>query len=158
VFGDHVDTDRILPGRYLDRPVEEVGQYALAGLDPEFARRVAPGDVVVAGVNFGCGSSREAAVLALLQAGVAAVVARSFARIFFRNAINNGLPAVIVATIDGIAPGDPLRVDLAARTVADLRTGVVLPVLNLTGTSREILEHGGIVPFTLARLRQRGRP
>jgi 3-isopropylmalate/(R)-2-methylmalate dehydratase small subunit len=157
VVGDHVNTDQILPGRYLDRPVEEVGQYAFAGLDPEFARRVTPGDVVVAGVNFGCGSSREAAVLALLQAGVAAVIARSFARIFFRNAINNGLPAVIVPAVDGIAAGDLLRVDLAARTVTHLRTGAALPVLNLTGTSREILEHGGIVPFTLARLQRRAQ-
>ncbi|MDR7521933.1 MAG: 3-isopropylmalate dehydratase [Armatimonadota bacterium] len=156
VFGDHVNTDQILPGRFLDRPAEEVGRYALAGLDATFPERVAPGDVVVAGVNFGCGSSRETAVLALKQAGVSAVVARSFARIFFRNAINNGLPAVIIGDTAGIGQGDRLRLDLSARTVTNLTTGAVLPVQNLTGTSLEILRHGGIVAYTLARVGQRG--
>jgi 3-isopropylmalate/(R)-2-methylmalate dehydratase small subunit len=152
VFGDHVNTDQILPGAYLDRPMEEVGAYAMAGLDPAFAARVQAGDFIVAGLNFGCGSSREAAVMALKQAGIAAVVARSFGRIFYRNAINNGLPAAIVPDIAGIRQGDRLRLDIAERTVTNLRTGEALPLQNLTGTSLEILEAGGIVPFTLRRL------
>lgn len=152
VFGDHVSTDQILPGAYLDRPMEEVGTYAMTGLDPDFPSRVRPGDVVVAGLNFGCGSSREAAVLALKQAGVAAVVARSFGRIFFRNAINNGFPAAIVADVSGIRQGDRLRLDVGARTMTNLRTGQALALQSLTGTSLEILEAGGIVPFTLRRL------
>lgn len=152
VFGDHVSTDEILPGRYLDRGIDEVGRYALTGLDETFPERVAPGDFVVAGVNFGCGSSREAAVLALKQAGVSAVIARSFARIFFRNAINNGFPAVIIADPSGIRPSDRLRLDLASRTVINLRGGEAFPVQNLTGTSQEILRHGGIVAYTLARI------
>jgi len=156
VFGDHVNTDQILPGRFLDRPAEEVGRYALVGLDEIFPDRVAPGDFVVGGVNFGCGSSRETAVLALKQAGVSAVIARSFARIFFRNAINNGFPAVIIGDTAEIRQGDRLRLDLSARTVTDLRTGAVLPVQNLTGTSLEILQHGGIVAYTLARIGGRG--
>ncbi|MDR7484919.1 MAG: 3-isopropylmalate dehydratase [Armatimonadota bacterium] len=156
VFGDHVNTDQILPGRFLDRPADEVGRYALTGLDATFPERVAPGDLVVAGVNFGCGSSRETAVLALKQAGVSAVIARSFARIFFRNAINNGLPAVIIGDTTGIGRGDRLRLDLSARTVTNLTTGAVLPVQNVTGTSLEILRHGGIVAYTLARIGQRG--
>lgn len=155
VFGDHVSTDEILPGKFLDRPMDEVGRYALAGLDETFSRRVRPGDVVVAGVNFGCGSSREAAVLALTQVGVAAVVARSFARIFFRNAINNGFPAVIIAEVAGIRQEDRLRIDLASRTVTNLRTGEGFPIQNLTGTSREILRAGGIVAYTLARIQAR---
>ncbi len=156
VFGDHVNTDQILPGRYLDRPMEEVGRYALAGLDETFPDRVRPGDFVVAGLNFGCGSSREAAVMALKQVGVAAVIARSFARIFFRNAVNNGFPAAIITDVSGIQPTDRIRLDLASRTVTNLRTGQVLPVENLTGTSQAILQHGGIVAYTLARL-QKGR-
>lgn len=154
VFGDHVSTDHILPGKYLDRPIEEVGQYAMSGLDETFAQRVHPGDFVVAGVNFGCGSSREAAVVALMGAGVAAVIARSFGRIFFRNAINNGFPAAVIPDTSRIAPGDPLRLDLGARTVTNLRSGLVHPLQNLTGTSQQILEAGGIVPFTLARLQR----
>ncbi len=155
VFGDHVNTDQILPGKYLDRPMAEVGQYALAGLDETFAQRVQPGDFVVAGVDFGCGSSREAAVIALRQAGVAAVIARSFGRIFFRNAINNGFPAAAIADTARIGEGDPLRLDLGARTLTNLRTGEAFPLQSLTGTSQQILEAGGIVPFTLARLGRR---
>ena len=155
IFGDHVNTDQILPGKYLDRPLEDVGQYAMAGLDEAFPRRVQLGDFVVAGVNFGCGSSREAAVMALKQAGVAAVLARSFGRIFFRNAINNGLPAAAVADTSRISERDRLRLDLDARTVTNVRTGEALPLRSLTGISQQILEAGGIVPFTLARLERR---
>lgn len=152
VLGDHISTDQILPGKFLDRPMDEVGQHALAGVDETFPQRVRQGDIVVAGVNFGCGSSREAAVLALKQAGVAAVVATSFARIFFRNAINNGFPAVIIAEVTGFRQDDRLRIDLASRTVKNLRSGETLPVQNLTGTSQEILRAGGIVAYTLARI------
>ncbi len=155
VFGDHVNTDQILPGKFLDRPMQDVGQYALAGLDETFAQRVQPGDFVVAGVDFGCGSSREAAVLALQQAGVAAVIARSFGRIFFRNAINNGFPAAAIADTARIGEGDPVRLDLDARTVTNLRTGEASPLQSLTGISQQILDAGGIVPFTLARLGRR---
>ncbi|MDR7460087.1 MAG: 3-isopropylmalate dehydratase [Armatimonadota bacterium] len=157
VFGDHVTTDDIYPGRYLERPLDEAGRYAMSGLDEHFAARVRRGDFVVAGVNFGAGSSREAAVVALREAGVSAVIARSFGRIFFRNAINNGLPAVIVPDTSGIQAGDRLRVDLHARQVTVLRTGVTLPIVNLTGISLAILRAGGIVPFTEARLAGRRR-
>ncbi len=157
VFGDHVTTDDIYPGRYLERPLEEAGRYAMAGVDEGFAARIRPGDFVVAGMNFGAGSSREAAVVALKQAGVAAVIARSFGRIFFRNAINNGLPAVMVRDTSGIQTGDRLRVDLSGRRVTVLRTGEALEVLNLTGISLDILRAGGIIPYTEARLAARGR-
>jgi len=154
VFGDHVSTDQILPGRFLERPIEEVGRYAMAGIDESFPEKLAPGDFVVGGANFGCGSSREAAVLALKQAGVGAVIARSFARIFFRNAINNGLPAVIVDDTAGIRTGDRLLIDLTARVVTNLTTRENHAILNLTDTSLEILRHGGILAYTLARLRK----
>jgi 3-isopropylmalate/(R)-2-methylmalate dehydratase small subunit len=155
VFSGPVSTDQILPGRYLDRPMEEVGRYAMAGIDETFPQRVGPGDFIVGGANFGSGSSREAAVMALKQSGIAAVIAQSFARIFFRNAINNGVPAVIVADTSRIATGDRLRLDFSTRTLANLRSGEVQPTLSLTGTSQEILAAGGIVNYTLARL---GRP
>jgi 3-isopropylmalate/(R)-2-methylmalate dehydratase small subunit len=155
VFGDHVTTDDIYPGRYLERPLEEAGRYAMAGVDEDFASRVQRGDFVVGGVNFGAGSSREAAVVALKRVGVAAVVARSFGRIFFRNAINNGLPAVMVPDTSQIRTGDRLRLDLTFRQVTILHTGVTLPILNLTGISLEILRAGGLLPFTEARLARR---
>lgn len=154
VFGDSVNTDQILPGRYLDRPMDEVGRYAMTGVDETFPERVRPGALVVAGLNFGCGSSREAAVMALKQAGVAAVIARSFGRIFYRNAINNGFPAAIITDTLGVRPADRLRLDLGARVVVNLRTGQVFPVENLIGTSRDILDAGGIVSYTLARLQK----
>ncbi len=104
VFGDDVDTDQIIPGRYLRRVgYDELGKYAMTGADPEFPEKVREGDVIVAGRNFGCGSSREQAVMALQQAGVSCVVAESFARIFYRNALNRGLPLLE-------AEGDPREV------------------------------------------------
>jgi 3-isopropylmalate/(R)-2-methylmalate dehydratase small subunit len=152
VFGAGVTTDDILPGRYLDRANHEVGQFAMAGIDPQFASRVTPGDYIVAGSNFGAGSGRESAPYALVHAGIAAVIAPSFSRVFFRNSINIGLPAVIVADVSSIAAGDRLTVDLQRRTVLNQRSAHVLAIANLTGISRQILEAGGIVPFTKMRL------
>ncbi|MGC9490311.1 MAG: 3-isopropylmalate dehydratase small subunit [Thermovirgaceae bacterium] len=101
VFGNNIDTDQIYPGRYLElTDHEEIATHAMEGADPTFASSVKPGDIVVAGTNFGCGSSREHAVITLKNAGVGAVVARSFARIFFRNAINQGLVVVEVPTLE----------------------------------------------------------
>jgi 3-isopropylmalate/(R)-2-methylmalate dehydratase small subunit len=155
VCGRDVTTDHILPGRYLDRSYDEVGQFAMAGLDETFASRTLPGDIIVAGPNFGCGSSREAAVIALKAAGVAAVVAPSFGGIFFRNAITQGLVPVVVDDTGGIAEGDPLEVDLARRVLRHLRPGAALPerpIRNLTGTSLEILRAGGLLPYVRRRL------
>lgn len=159
VFGDHVSTDEILPGRYLDRPYSELGQFAMAGIDETFASRVQPGDIIVAGNNFGCGSSREAAVMTLKHAGIAAVVAPSFARIFFRNAVNNGLLPVVVSSVDGINSGQTVEIDLVSRRVRVLggdRDNVIeLPILNLQGISREILEAGGIIEYARRRMAER---
>ncbi|WP_148689231.1 3-isopropylmalate dehydratase [Methanopyrus sp. SNP6] len=115
VFGDDVDTDQIIPGRYLRRvSYDELGRYAMTGVDPEFPEKVREGDVIVAGKNFGCGSSREQAVMALQQAGVTCVVARSFSRIFYRNAINRGLPTVEAEKdpTEVVEDGDRVTVDL----------------------------------------------
>lgn len=151
-FGANVTTDEILPGRYLDRSGDEVAAYAMAGADPGFAARVRPGDFVVAGHGFGAGSGRESAPAALKGAGVAAVVAPSFGRLFFRNCINLGLPAVLVDDTSDIVAGDWLTIELVARTLFHARSGTTRPIRNLTGTSRAILDAGGIVPFTKQRL------
>ena len=142
VYGDDVDTDVIIPGPYLrTKDVRELACHAMEGIDPEFAGRVSPGDVIVAGKNFGCGSSREQAPLALREAGVACVVARSFARIFYRNAINVGLP-VVEADVS-CRKGDVVEVDLEDGTVTV--EGVTFPGTRLPGFLLEILQDGGLV-------------
>ena len=113
VFGDNVDTDVLAPGIYMKSPLSELAQHCLESVDPDFARNVAPGDIVVAGENFGMGSSREQAAQALIELGVAALVAKSFARIFYRNAINLGLPALVCPEADRIKAGDGLTLDRA---------------------------------------------
>lgn len=114
--GDHVDTDVIIPGRYLTlRDQAVLGTHCLEGLDPGFAARIVPGDILVAGRNFGCGSSREHAVLALRGAGIAAVVAESAARIFFRNSINLALPVIVEPeAARALAAGERAEIDIAA--------------------------------------------
>lgn len=155
VFGKNISTDDILPGMYLDRTNDEVGQFAMAGIDPEFVNKIQSGDFIVAGSNFGSGSGRETAPIAIKLAGIAAIIAPSFARVFFRNSINIGLPAIIVESVANIQTGDQLTVDLELRTVNQERNGAVLPFLNLRGTSMEILRAGGIVAYTKQRIASR---
>lgn len=150
VFGDDVDTDVIIPGKYLrTKDARLWAEHAMEGLDPMFASQVEPGDVIVAGRNFGSGSSREQAPRALLGAGVAVVVARSFARIFYRNAINVGL-ALIEADVTA-KKDDIVEVDLERGTVRigeEVYQGTKLPDF-----LREILDDGGLVAH---RRRQKG--
>jgi len=150
IFGDDVDTDVIIPGKYLrTKDASLWAHHVMEGLRPEFASNVRKGDIVVAGRNFGCGSSREQAPLALKEAGVAVVVARSFARIFYRNAINIGLP-LVEADVDA-KEGDAVEVDLSAGTVkVGKRTyqGTKLPPFLM-----EILQDGGLVAH---RRKQKG--
>ena len=131
-FGDDVDTDQIVPGRYAPymRPDEDVGRFAFVEARPEFARDAAPGDVIVAGRNFGCGSSREYAVEALVRRRVGAIVARSFARIFFRNAVNLGLPLFASETVPAaVADAEPVTLDLAASRLVVAGRELELPPL-----------------------------
>lgn len=144
VFGDNVDTDQILPGYAMAEPAERLGSFAFAGSSvPDFAKRVKPGDIVVAGQNFGCGSSREQAPVALLQAGVRLVIGASFARIFRRNAINIGLP-VLVADIAGqVRSGEVLGVDIArAQIRCDGKSFQGAP---LSESSLTTLRAGGLI-------------
>jgi 3-isopropylmalate/(R)-2-methylmalate dehydratase small subunit len=146
---DDVDTDQILPGEFLTTvPNEELGEYALRGYDPDFVARIEAGDVLVAGTNFGLGSSRESAPVALRNAGVGAIVAESFARIFYRNAINVGLPIAVVPGIsDHVSDGDTLRVDVARGEVENLTTGESFDTDPLPPDLLEILEAGGLVAY-----------
>ena len=146
-FGDSIDTDVILPGKYLTlTEPKELAQHAMEGLDPEFSRRVQPGDIIVAGRNFGCGSSREQAPLVLKHAGVRAVVACSFARIFFRNSINVGLPVVICPeAYEAVEQGDLLEVNLAEGTLKNLNKGMVFNFKPLPDFLLKILLDGGLV-------------
>lgn len=153
-FGADVDTDQIVPGRYAPymRPNADVGEAAFIEARPEFTRQAAPGDVIVAGANFGCGSSREYAPLALKRRQVGAIIAGSFARIFFRNAINLGIPVyaapeVVAALSDGETVA--LDVDTGELTAGDK----VYQLPSLPAFAREIVDAGGIVPY----VRQNGR-
>lgn len=147
-FGDSVSTDLIVPGRlaHLRSNIPELAKHVLEDADPTFAERVRKGDFVVGGSNFGLGSSREHAPLVIKEAGVSAVLAKSVARIFFRNAINVGLPVLICDT-DAINDGDDLEVDLKAGTIHDTRNGNVLEFAPIPETMLSILEEGGLVPF-----------
>ncbi len=118
VFGDSIDTDALAPGAYLKAPIEEMAKHCLEAIDAKFASSVAPGDIVVAGENFGLGSSREQAAAALIELGVGAVIAKSFARIFYRNAMNLGLPVLVCAEAGKIKAGQALEVDPGAGKIA----------------------------------------
>lgn len=147
-FGDDISTDLIVPGRlvHLRSNLPELAKHVLEDADPTFATRVKPGDFVVGGKNFGLGSSREHAPIVIKMAGVSAVLAKSFARIFFRNAINRGLPVLICDT-DQINDGDELEVDMEAGTVHDATNGAILTFKPIPKTMLAILDEGGLIPY-----------
>lgn len=146
-FGSDVNTDYIISGKYKFKTLDmkELARHVMEDLDPDFYSKVTPGDFIVAGTNFGCGSSREQAPLAIKFAEVSAVLAKSFARIFYRNAINTGLPVVECDT-DQIDPGDELSVDLAAGIITNKTKGTNLPIKPLPGVMIKILNDGGLAP------------
>jgi 3-isopropylmalate/(R)-2-methylmalate dehydratase small subunit len=145
-FGDGISTDHIAPGRlfHLRTNLPELAKHVMEDARPEFAEQVEPGDFIVGGRNFGLGSSREHAPRIIKLAGVGAVLAQSFARIFFRNAINVGLP-VLQCDTSGIDELDELAIDLGAGEVRDLTTGAVIPFVPLPPVMVTILDDGGLV-------------
>ena len=147
-FGDNISTDHITPGRlaHLRSNLPELAKHVLEEADPSFASRVKAGDFIVAGTNFGLGSSREHAPLVIKMAGVSAILAKSVARIFFRNAINLGLP-VLVCDTDSIGDGDELDVDLARGTINDVTSGNQLTFARIPGVMLSILNEGGLIPY-----------
>lgn len=145
VFGDNINTDLISPARYMEKSSEVIAAHAMEGADPAFAAKVRPGDFIVAGRNFGSGSSRETAPMAIKGCGVAAVIAVFFARIFYRNCINIGLPVLICPEAAGIGEGDRLEVDIAAGAIRDLTTGRTYRCDPLPENIRRIIECGGLL-------------
>ncbi len=153
-YGDHIDTDIIIAARYLNTtdPVE-LARHCMEDAGDDFIARVQPGDFIVAGENFGCGSSREHAPIAIKAAGVAAVVAKSFARIFFRNAINVGLP--ILESPEAVAdarPGDSLEVELESGTIRNVTQGKTYQAEPFPEFLREIIDAGGLVNYVQTQL------
>ncbi len=156
-YGKNVDTDVIIPGRYcnLIDPVE-LGKHALEDLDANFVKKVRPGDLIVADTNFGCGSSREVAAVALKGAGVAGVVAKSFARIFYRNCINTGLPIFECPEgVDGINDGDIVTVDADSGVVSNENSGRHYKSTQLPPFMQELIEKGGLLKYVEQRISER---
>ncbi len=152
-FGRDIDTDLIIPARYLNmKTPEELAQHVMEDADPAFSGKVKPGDIIVAQENFGCGSSREHAPIAIKGAGVSVVIAKSFARIFYRNAFNTGLPILIAPeAVDGIKQGDELTVDLATGEIVDLTSGVTYEAQPLPPFMQELVAAGGLLPYLKSR-------
>lgn len=152
-FGRDIDTDLIIPARYLNmKTAAELAQHVMEDADPAFAGKVKPGDIVVARENFGCGSSREHAPIALKGAGVSVVIAKSFARIFYRNSFNTGLPILVAPeAVDGISEGDELTVDLASGVIRNLTTGMEYQAQPLPPFMRELVDAGGLLPYLRSR-------
>ncbi|NPV58255.1 MAG: 3-isopropylmalate dehydratase small subunit [Actinobacteria bacterium] len=153
-YGRDVDTDVIIPARYLTATDErELGAHCLEDLDPDFSTKVMEGDIIVAEENFGSGSSREHAPLAIKGCGVSCVIASSFARIFYRNAINVGLPILeCPEAVEGTRTGDRLRVDLENGTIENLSTGNAYRAQPFPPFMREIIAAGGLVGYVRRRL------
>jgi len=145
VFGDDVDTDVLAPGIYMKGPFEELARHCLESINPDFASDVAQGDVIVAGANFGIGSSREQAAQALKHLGVSTLVAKSFGGIFFRNALNFGMVAVVSADVDRIAPGDKITVDAAAGRIHNITQDETYACDALPPQLLAMVQDGGLV-------------
>jgi 3-isopropylmalate/(R)-2-methylmalate dehydratase small subunit len=148
-FGDNIDTDLIIPARYLNTSdPAELAEHAMEDADAAWAKKVKKGDFIVAGENFGCGSSREHAPIALKAAGVSAVIAKSFARIFYRNAVNIGLPIMeSKEAADGIKEGDEISVDLARGMIKDLSTGTDYTAQPFPEFMQKIIRAGGLINY-----------
>ena len=152
VFGDNVDTDAIAPGRYMKFGIEEIASHCLEAVNPEFSKQVKAGDALVGGRNFGAGSSREQAPEALKHLGVSVLIAESFAGLFYRNAINLGLPALACAQAKRIRQGDLLEVDFQEGWILDLTTGEKLGCEPIPAFLMSVIRDGGLLPHLEKRL------
>jgi len=152
-FGDNVDTDLIIPARYINvSEPSELARTCFIDIMPEFSSKVSPGDVIVAGRNFGCGSSREHAPLAIRESGIRVIIAESFARIFYRNAFNIGLPLLESAeAAKVITAGERLRVDIAAGRIESLDSGKVFAARPIPDFMQALIEDGGLIPHIRKR-------
>lgn len=148
-YGDNVDTDVIIPARYLNTAdANELAKHCMEDIDATFVSKVAPGDIMVAGRNFGCGSSREHAPLAIKANGISCVIASTFARIFYRNAINIGLPIMeCPEAVDSIAAGDQLSVDLSSGTITDITSGKTFRAEPFPPFMQDLISAGGLAAY-----------
>jgi 3-isopropylmalate/(R)-2-methylmalate dehydratase small subunit len=153
-YGKNVDTDVIIPGKYCNLiDPAELGKHALEGLDADYTSRMKAGDIIVADRNFGCGSSREVAPIAIKGSGTAAVVAKSFARIFYRNALNIGLPIFeCEEAVDGIESGDEIELEPASGIVRNVTKGTQYRAAEFPPFMRALIDAGGLVPYVEKRL------
>jgi 3-isopropylmalate/(R)-2-methylmalate dehydratase small subunit len=152
VFGDDINTDVMAPGLYFKAPMSEMARHCMEAIDPEFAARVQPGDIVVAGHNFGIGSAREQAAMALQYLGVGAILASSFGRIFYRNALNFGVPAIIFPAAGEVCAGDRLQVDPVTGEIENLTRQSRYSVTGLPEHLMSMIEAGGLMPYLKRRL------
>ena len=147
-FGDNIDTDLIIAARYLNTSEpSELAKHAMEDADPDFVKKLNKGDVIVAGENFGCGSSREHAPIALKAAGVSAVVAKSFARIFYRNAFNMGLPIFELKEADEIDEGDEIKIDLDRGKIENLTKNKIYNFTPIPPFMQELIASGGLINY-----------
>ena len=154
--GEHIDTDAIIPARFLvTSDPEKLGRNCMAGLEPDWVKRVKKGDILVAGRNFGCGSSREHAPIAILGAGMPVVIGHSFARIFYRNAFNMGLPLLEIGdAVEELREGDLLEIDTEKGVIRNRTTGKELSCPPMPASMQAILKAGGLVGYVKDRLAQ----
>lgn len=154
IYGDNVDTDVIIPARYLNTSEpSELAKHCMEDIDKTFAQEVSSGDIIIAGENFGCGSSREHAPIAIKASGIKCVIAKSFARIFFRNAINIGLVILKNSELpDEILKDDKIEVDVANGKIKNITTGKEYLTTAYTGSIKELIDVGGLVNYTKAKL------
>lgn len=148
-YGDNIDTDVIIPARYLNTfDPKELAKHCMVDIDKDFAQKVRPGDIMVGGKNFGCGSSREHAPVAIKACGVPVIIAASFARIFYRNGINVGLPLMEIGdNVERIHAGDKLSVDLSSGKIRDITTGETFQATALPGFIQDIAKAGGLIQY-----------
>lgn len=148
-YGDNIDTDVIIPARYLNTfDPKELAKHCMVDIDKDFAQKVRPGDIIVGGKNFGCGSSREHAPVAIKACGVPVIIAASFARIFYRNGINVGLPLMEIGdNVERIHAGDKLSVDLSSGKIRDITTGETFQATPLPGFIQDIAKAGGLIQY-----------
>ncbi|MGI9370863.1 MAG: 3-isopropylmalate dehydratase [Hyphomicrobiales bacterium] len=153
IFGDDIDTDILAPGKYMKGGLEEIAAHCMEAIDPSFATSVKVGDVIVAGKNFGIGSSREQAAEALRHLGVSAVIAKSFGGIFYRNALNLGLPVFISGDAESFTQGEGVSLDVDAATLASCDQDLKITCEPLPGFLLEMLHDGGLVPHLKSKFR-----
>lgn len=157
-FGDDIDTDALAPGQYMAAPLDVLASHCLEAVAPDFAGAVRTGDIILAGRNFGMGSSREQAAQALKHLGIAGIVARSFGGIFYRNAINLGLPVFVHEDTIAAAPGDDMVLDIDTARLTHRATGLVTPLEPLPGFLLDLIRDGGLVPHLEKRFAAKETP